>query len=422
MKTNLKNLEKSQIQIEFELTEEEFSKYIDKALNHLKRHVKVDGFRPGNVPDEIAKKHISDENLLMEAGDLAVNESYQRFINENNIEPIGNTQVEVVKIAKNNPFLFNVTVSVIPPIKLPNYKEIVSTIKGKEISVDEKEIEEAVNYLQKSRAKISQKEKAAEMKDFVYIEYKNDSINNGKEVKDQFILGEGGFMKDFENNLVGMKAEEEKEFTAKFPENHPSKELAGKDAKFKVKMLSVSKVDLPEINDEFAKSMGSFDTMVSLKENVKEGITIEKTEEEKHRKRGEILGKIAEKSTIEVPLLLIENEQRRLMENFKSQVANNFRMNFEEYLSSVKKTEEEINESLKLEAEKRIKDFLVLREIGRQEKIEVSLPEIEEEVNKIIQNYSKEEINKIDINQIKEYTKDTIFNEKVFNFLETLSK
>ena len=422
MKTNLKNLDNSQVQIEFELSQEEFSKYIDKALAHLKKHIKVDGFRPGNVPDEIAKKQINDETLLMEAGDLAVNESYKKFVNENNIEPIGNTQVQVVKIAKDNPFLFNVTVSVIPAVKLPDYKSIASAIKGKEISVDEREVEEAIHYLQKSRAKISQKDKPAEMKDFVYIEYQNESINNGKEIKDQFILGEGGFMKDFEENLIGMKAEDEKEFTAKFPENHPDKKLSGKEAKFKVKMLAVNKVDLPEVNDEFAKNMGAFDSLVSLKENVKEGVLLEKQGEEKQRKRGEVLGKISEKTEINIPLLLVENEQKRLMENFKNQVATNFKMNLEEYLSSIKKSEEEIQKSFKLEAEKRIKDFLVLREIGRQEKVEVSLPEIEEEVNKMIQNYSKEEINKIDINQIKEYTKDTIFNEKVFNFLETLSK
>ncbi|OGZ68864.1 MAG: trigger factor [Candidatus Staskawiczbacteria bacterium RIFCSPHIGHO2_02_FULL_34_9] len=421
MKTNLKNLDNSQVQIEFELSQEEFSKYIDKALAHLKKHIKVDGFRPGNVPDEIAKKQINDETLLMEAGDLAVNESYKKFVNENNIEPIGNTQVQVVKIAKDNPFLFNVTVSVIPAVKLPDYKSIASAIKGKEISVDEREVEEAIHYLQKSRAKISQKDKPAEMKDFVYIEYQNESINNGKEIKDQFILGEGGFMKDFEENLIGMKAEDEKEFTAKFPENHPDKKLSGKEAKFKVKMLAVNKVDLPEVNDEFAKNMGAFDSLVSLKEDVKEGVLLEKQGEEKQRKRGEVLGKISEKTEIDIPLLLVENEQKRLMENFKNQVATNFKMDFEVYLSSIKKSEEEIQKSFKLEAEKRIKDFLVLREIGRQERVEVSLPEIEEEMNKIIKNYSKDEINKIDINQIKEYTKDTIFNEKVFNLLDQLS-
>ncbi len=421
MQTKFKKLGNSQIEIEFELNEEEFSKYIDKALDHLKKHIKVDGFRPGNVPSEIAKKQISNENLLMEAGDLAVRDSYQKFVNENNIEPVGDTKVEILKMVKNNPFLFKVKVSVIPEIKLSDYKLIASSIKSKEILVDEKEIEEAVNYLQKSRAKISQRDKEAEKKDFVQIEYQNENINQGKEIKDQFILGEGGFMKDFEENLIGMKAGQEKEFTAKFPENHPDKGLAGKDAKFKVKIVSVNAVEMPEINDEFAKSMGSFDTLVALKENVKGGIQLEKQEEEKQRKRGEVLEKIADKIEFDVPPVMVEREEKRLMENFKNQISQNFKMSFEEYVTSIKKSEDEIKKSFTSEAKKRIKDFLVLREIGRKENIEVSLQEIEEEVNNIIGNYSREEINKIDINQIKEYTKDTIFNEKIFQLLENLS-
>jgi len=422
MKYTKKNLHNSQIEIEFELNREEFSKYIDKSFKHLKKHLKMDGFRPGNIPDEIAKKQINDETLLMEAGDLAVKESYQKFINENNLEPVGKTRVQIIKIAKGNPFLFNVTVSVIPQIILPDYKLIASGIKSREISVDEKEIEEAVIYLQKSRAKISQKDKAAEKKNFVAIEYQSENINNGEKVKDQFILGEGGFMKDFEENLVGMKAGQEKEFTINFPENHPNKSLAGKNTKFKVKMISVNEVQMPEVNDDFAKSMGAFDTLSALKESIKEGISIEKKEEEKYRKRGEILEKIADKTNIDIPQVMVEYEEKRLLENFKHQITSNFKMSYEEYLISIKKTEEEIKKSFKSEAEKRIKGFLILREIGKKEKIEVSLPEIEEEVNKIIKKYSKEEINKIDINQLKEYTKDTIFNEKIFQLLENLSR
>src|SRR3989344_6176340 len=116
MKTELKKLAKSQIQIDFELDEQEFSKYVDKALEHLKGHVKMDGFRPGQVPKEMVEKQVGNEGVLMEAGDLAVNESYNKFINEQGIEPIGKPEVSITKIAKGNPFLFKITVSVLPEI------------------------------------------------------------------------------------------------------------------------------------------------------------------------------------------------------------------------------------------------------------------------------------------------------------------
>lgn len=463
MKSELRKLPKSQIQIDFELDEQEFSKYIDKALEHLKGHVKMDGFRPGQVPKEMVEKQIGNEGLLMEAGDLAVNESYNKFINEQRIEPIGKPEVLITKIAKGNPFLFKITVSVLPEIILPDYKEIVSTITSKEISVTEKEIEDAVHYLQKSRAKFTDKTTGVEKKDYVKIAYTNKDINGGKEIKDMFIVGDGGFLPDFEDNLLGMKVSDEKEFSAKFPENAPNG-LGGKKGDFKVKMLAIQTMDLPEINDEFAKTLGqdaagregflqsenprpradrgagapvlAFDSLVILKENIKEGVLVEKQEEEKQRKRGEVLSKISEKITFDLPEKMVKYEQERLFEDFKNQIVQNTGLTFEGYIASIKKTEEEIKKSFTIEAERRIKNFLVLQEIGKQEHIEVLPAELEEEMNKVVKNYTKEsrlqgnrgssmksgQIEKIDINQLKEYTKGAIYNEKVFQVLETFFK
>ncbi|MDO8739948.1 MAG: trigger factor [Candidatus Woesearchaeota archaeon] len=422
MKTNLKKLLKSQMEIEFELTSEEFQKHIDSALLHLKEHIKMDGFRKGHVPKEMVKEKVGQENLLMEAGDLAVRESYLKYIKENNLEPIGEPQIEILKIAEGNPLLFKATITVLPEISLPDYKEIASYIKKGEITVDEKEVEDTLNYLQKSRVKFSQLDREAKNKDFVEIIYQAEGINDGKEVNDKFVLGEGGFMKGFEDNIVGLKASEEKEILVKFPDDAPRKDLAGKEVSFKVKMVSVQKMELPEISDEFAKEMGAFDSLVALKENLKEGITLEKKESEKQRKRVEILEKIAEKIDFEIPERLVEAEQQRLLEDLKNNIANKFKISFEEYLASVKQTEEEIKKTFIKEAEKRIKNFLVLKEIGKKENIEISEQELDEESEKALRNYSKEQISKIDIKQFREYTKDVIFNEKVFQVLENFTK
>ena len=420
MKTEIKKLPKSEIEINFELDEQEFQKYIEKALLHLKDHVKMDGFRQGQVPLEMVEKKVGQENLLMEAGELAVKGSYTKYVRDNNLEPIGDPDVQIKKIAKGNPFLFTVKVALLPEIVLPDYKAIASKIKTADMAVEEKEIEEAIAYLQKSRAKFIDKTDGAAKKDYVKIEYQNEHINGGKPVKDMFILGEAQFLPDFENNLVGMKVGDEKEFTAKFPENAP-KEVAGKDGVFKVKMLVVQTMELPEVNDEFAKELGMFDSLVALKNNLKEGIGMEKKENERQRARGEVLQKISEKITFELPEKMVEYEQIRLLEDLKNQIASQFKIPFEEYLKSVKKTEEELKANYKLEAEKRIKNFLVLREVGKQEKIEVSREELEQEINKELRKYTKEQIEKIDLVRLKEYTKGAIFNEKVFQLLESFS-
>ena len=280
MKAEIKKLPKSEVEISFELDEQEFSAFIGRALEHLKSHVKMDGFRQGHVPVNMIEEKVGQENLLMEAGDLAVKESYTKYVNKNDLEPIGEPEVQIKKIAKGSPFLFTVKISVLPEIELPDYKKIASQIKGEVVPVDEKEIEDALNYLQKSKAKFTEKNPSTGSGpgDFVEIEYQNENINGGKQVKDSFILGDGGFLKDFEENIIGMKAGDEKEFKSKFPDNTPNKILAGKESVFKVKMISVQKMDLPEISDEFAKSIGSFNSLSALKENIREGVTIEKKE------------------------------------------------------------------------------------------------------------------------------------------------
>ena len=422
MKTTQKKLPKSQIELEFELTEEEFKKYVQTALEHLKKHVKVDGFREGKAPASMVEDKLKPEALLMEAGDLAVRESYLNYVKEQKMEPVGNPEISITKIAQGSEFVFKAVITILPDVELPDYKEIASKIKSNEISVTDEEVLDSLNYLQKTRAKFTLKNAGAEKKDFVNITYQNKDINEGKVVQDKFILGEGGFMAGFEDAIVGMKDGEEKEINVKFPENSPRKDLAGKEALFKVKVISVQKMEVPEINDEFAKQMGAFDTLVALKESVKIGITTEKTEAEKQRKRGEILEKIAEKSKFEMPEAMVEHEKERLLEDLKKKISHQIKISFEEYLASIKKTEAEIKETYQKEAEKRLKGFLILRQIGINEKVEVSDAELDEEIEKSMKSYNLEHAGhnhaKIDKEQLKEYAKGVLFNEKVFKLLE----
>jgi len=421
MKATQKKLPKSQIEISFELTADEFKEHFEHALEHLKHHVKVDGFRQGKAPASMVQEKLRPEALLMEAGDHAVSHVYHDYIAENKLEPIGNPEVKILKIANGSEFAFTATITILPDVELPDYKEIAKAIKGQEISVTDQEVQDALNYLQKTRAKFTEKSESAENKDFVDIIYQSPDFENGKEFQDKFILGEGGFMKGFEDNIVGMKSGEEKEFKVVFGADAPKKELAGREMQFKVKLVSVKKMELPEINDEFAKQMGAFDTLVALKENMKEGMVAEKTEAEKQRRRGEILEKIAEKSKIEIPEAMINYEKENLMEDLKNRVAQGMKISFEQYLATTKQTEDQLKETFQKEAEKRLQGYLVLRELGKRENIEVSDKEIDEELQKASKNYTKEQLAQIDINQFKEYTKGVLYNEKTFQTLESLS-
>ena len=424
METSIKKLPKSKIEIQIELSSSEFEEYHKKAILKLREQAEMKGFRKGKVPLEIIEKETSPIEILNQAAELAIKESYAKAVEKENLEIIEKAEIEILKIAKSNPFIFKAKVSVLPDIILPDYKKIASSFKEKEVLTEEKEIKDALSWLLKSRAKFTALEREAKKGDFVEIEYFSLKIDGGEKKKDSFLLGQGHFVAGFEEKLEGMKAGEEKEFSLVLPEDKIKKKLAGEKVFFKVTMKSVFKMELPELNDEFAKSLGNFENLAALEKNIKEGIKKEKEMKEKERNRSEILEKIAEPIAWDLPDSLLEAETERLFQDFKFSFSENAGVSFEEYLKSAQKKEQEIKESFLKLAEKNIKSFLILRKIAQNEKISISENEINEEINGQIKNYSGNNPaqNKLDLERIRHYTEDRIKNEKVFRLLESFSK
>ena len=301
-------------------------------------------------------------------------------------------------------------------IKLPDYKNIASKIsskaKKKEVAIKEEEIENSLKWLQQSRAKLSLKNAPAQQGDFIEIEYQ---INKeGSVLKDGFILNKGHFIPGFEDNLIGLKAGEEKKDIVLNQE--------GKEIRIDLKLNSAQKVELPEINDQFARSLGDFKDLDNLKNNIKNGIALEKEQVEKQKRRQAVLEEIGKETEMEIPAILIENEQNKMLEDLKKTVSKRLKVSFEEYLDKIKKTEKEILDSLGKEAQSRIKNFLILEEIGKRENIKVPDQEIAEEVNKVLRHYpSVKEAEKnigLDLQKFKEYTKLVLRNEKIFKLIE----
>ena len=429
MKSQIKKLPQSQIETEIEVTSEDFSRLIDQATLQLGQNLKVEGFRPGKIPKEIINQKIGKENILVEAVDLAVKENYKKFISENNIEPVGHPDIDISKTpTQGSPFFFRVKVAILPEIKLPDYRKIAAAAKKKKVSVEKREVEEALRWLQKSRAKFTLKNGPAEKGDFVEIEYWSSAVpgpleNTGQQ--DAFILGEGGLLPGFEDVLVGMKAsEEKKDIPFSWPENHRLKDLAGKSAKFRIKMKSVQIAELPEINDDFARSAGNFQDLQDLKKNITAGIMSEKETDQSQKIRAEILAKINAAVECESPQILVENESKRMFDAFKKNIEEKMKTPFSDYLTRSQKSEKEILESFSGEAVKRIKNFLTLRQIIKEEKIQAQEQEIADETDKILKHYQGEKRaeQEVDLEQLRAYTKEAIQNEKVFQILEALAQ
>ena len=417
MKIKTKDISDSEKEIEIEISVEDFKGFFKKALSELRKTVKVKGFRPGNVPEEIAEKEIGEAKILDRAAEIAIRENYGKVLKEEKIEAIGQPEVTVLKMAKDNPFVFKIKTAILPEINLPDYLKLAKSVEKKEIKLEEKEVDDALLWLQKSRAKFSQLDRPAQKGDFVEIEFTSSAEDEKR--KDGFILGEGKLIPGFEDSLIGMSSEQEKSISLSFPKEHPQKHLAGKEHNFQIKMLSVKKMELPELNDEWVKGLGEFKDLLALKQNIEKGIRIEKEKAEQGRVRQEMLEKIIQKTELKIPEILVKAEQNRLLGDLKQRIADGIKVSFEEYLKQVKKTEQEVLASLEFEAEKRSKAFLILKAIAQKEEIKVSAEEIEEKANEYLKAQPNLEQEKnFDMEKLKSYTEEVIRNEKVFQKLE----
>jgi trigger factor len=424
MKYAIKKLPKSKIEILFETPFEELEKFKKEAVLELGKQIKIEGFRPGHAPEKMIEDQLGEMKIMEEAAEHSISENYKKTVLENKITPISQPQVEILKLAPKNAFEFKVTVDVLPEIRIPDYKKIASGVKRNEIKIEEKELKDSLVWLQKSRAKMTLETEEAKNGDFVEIEYNSPQLDGAKQYKDGFILGEGHFVKGFEENLEGQKEGAEKEFPLKFPEDYAQKNLAGKEINFKVKIKSVQKVELPELNDEFAKGLGKFDNLAALEQNIKEGLTIEKQKAESGRIRSEILEKVTAATDCEIPDILIEDEKARILLETKDKVLQGLGMSFEEYLKQTNKSEKDLLDSFSEQAQKRVKGSLILREIGDKENVAVLDEEIQEEVNNFLKRYPdiKSTEKEFDPDRLREYTKEVIRNEKIFKLLESCVK
>ena len=404
--------------MDFELASEELEEFYDKAVLNLGREIKMEGFRPGRVPKEKVEQKLGKEVILAEAAELAVRESFVKALIEKSIETISQPEIQVKKLVRGNPFEFEVKVFVVPEVKLPDYQKIARETQKKETAVLKEEVSDALSWVQKSRAKFSLKNEPAQKKDFVEIEYSSPQIENGKKVQDAFVLGDGRFMPDFEKELEGMKDNEEKSFSIVFSKEHHQKNLAGQKVDFTVKVKSVQKMELPELSDDFAKSLGNFQNKEALEDNIKEGIKAEKDAQESQRVRQEILDKISQEAKIEIPEILIKKEQERLMEMLKEDVMQKLGIEFSQYLERIKKTEKELFDSFATEAKNRISRHLVLLNISKAENIKATEEEISQEAAKIKQ--MSPEMGQLDPEKIRNYTEEVLKNEKTLQFLENL--
>ena len=412
MKYEIKEATATKKKVEIEVSAEDFNNYYSQTLKKISADAEIPGFRKGKVPENMVEKRVTKEGVLSEAAEIAIRESWAKFLAESKEEAISQPQVEIIKIAKDNPLIFTAEFEILPEIKLPKLDS--AKVEKSSVEVTDQEVEDAIKWIQQSRAKYSEKISGAEDGDLVEFTFSCLDIENDPEKKDRIVLGKGHYIEGLEDTLRGMKREEVREFETQHPQEKKEKKI-----KISVKVDSVKKVEIPEINDEWVKGLGAFNTVEELKKDIKEGIKKDKEVAEIQRVREESIKKLIEKTEIEVPKTLIKREQDFMLNNIKERCLSELKINFEEYLKQVKKTEEEITKELEEIAKEKVKGFLVLHQIVKDEKIKVTEEEISQKLEEMLNQYpNKEEIKKtMDEVQVRLYIEDELKREKAFNLL-----
>jgi trigger factor len=426
----IKKLPKSVVEFEITVAWADWAKYLDQAAAEVSEEIKIPGFRPGKAPRNLIEQKVGAGVLLNNAAEKAVQKSYIDFIVKEKLDVIGNPEVEIKEIEADKDLVYVARVAVVPIAKLDeSYKKEIKKINaefaGKSTQASEEDVTKELEHLANSRVKLVTVARAIADNDSAEIDFTvlvdGVPIEGGTSKKHSLIIGKGVFIPGFEENLIGMKEGEEKEFELSFPKEYHKKDLAGKLATFKVKVNLVQERQTPELNDDFAKSLGNFEKLADLKKNLQDGMEKENADKLKEEKRTQYLEKIVEKLEVELPAVMVKEETKKMLLEFEQQTQS-MGMNVDQYLAHLKKEKKDLEKDWEPQAEKRVKSSLALSEIVKLEEIKVDAAEIETEMNKTVQYYKnvKDFDKNIDMERLYSYTKGVLENEEVFKMLEKI--
>ncbi|MBE0415309.1 MAG: trigger factor [Dehalococcoidia bacterium] len=396
MKVSTERIENSQVVLEVEAEPEEVERSLEEAYRRLVKRADVPGFRRGKAPRAMLERYIGREALLQEALDHLVPQLLRQAIEEQGIDAIAHPEIE---ITQSDPVTFKATLPVRPTVELGNYQEI--SIAPEPVEVTEEEMNRVIEQLQYQHALWEPVERPIKFGDLVTIDVEGsigeESHLDREGIPFHVLQGLPWPVPGFAEKLEGLEKGQEKEFTISFPADYETSELAGKECLFKVLISEIKEKKLPELNDEFAKSLGEgFESMDSLRERVTSNLRLMAEEEARRRYEGKVIDAVVELTQVEFPPILVENDIDQLIAGQERLLRDN-RMSLEDYLRSRKKTAEKLREELRPLATRQVTQSLVLTKVAEAERIEVSEEEIDGEIEAMAQGVGEkgEELRKM---------------------------
>lgn len=435
MTWTLEKTSSTQITIAVQVPYIELEPLLAKAAEKLSNEIEIEGFRKGKAPYEVIKQKFGEFKILEEAARMYIEQNFTAVLEEvekkeydgKSFEPVGEPNVSITKLAPGSELEYKITLFILPPVELADYKAIAKKIiAGKKVvEVTDKEAETSKDWLRESRSKTITVNRGAEMGDRVEIDYlaKHGGVKlEGFESKNHpLVLGKSRFIPGFDEKIVGMKSGEERVFELTVPGDYHAKNIASKNLQFTAKMNLVQERDVPEWNDEFVKTLGNFASAGEVEKNIRDGLKAEKEEREKERVRMATIEAIADAVKAEIPDILIERELDKMIAELNDSIVK-MGLKFEEYLGHIKKNQDDLKKEWRNDAVKRVKIALALREIAKRENIAPSEEDVQEAINRTVhhQGLTEDDVKNIDREAFINYNRGVARNEKVFRFLESL--
>lgn len=385
----------------------------------MAKYFAIPGFRKGKAPFNIVEKRYGDEIFYEDAFNELVPEIYENAIKEKNVAAVSQPKIDIQKMKKGEDLEFTATVQTKPEVKLGKYKGI--ELKKVEYTVSDEDVNHEIGHMQEKNARVTTVEdRPVQSKDITTIDFEGfvdgKAFEGGKAEGHELEIGSNTFIPGFEDQIIGMNKDEERDINVKFPEDYYSKELAGKDATFKVKLHEIKEKKLPDLDDEFAKDVSEFNTLKELKDSIKDKKQKENDSKAKREIEDAAIEKVCENTPVDIPSGMIDSEVANMVSEMEQQLSYQG-ISLDQYLKIMNKTRAEIEDNYKVQAEKNVKARLVIEAIIKEENIAASEEEIAEKLKEMANNYGRK-IEDLEKNEhLKEYISESIKAEKAIDLI-----
>ena len=409
----------NEVKLEITVEAEKFDSAIKTVFNKNAKYFNIPGFRKGKAPYQIVEKTYGAQIFYEDAFNEIAGSAYEEALKEKEIEAVSKPEIDLVQIEKGKDLIFTAIVATKPEVTLGKYKGI--QIKKIEYNVSDEDVEHELGHMAEKNARlISVDDRPVESGDITIIDFEGfvdgKAFEGGKAENHELTIGSNTFIPGFEDQIIGMKLEEEKEINVKFPEEYFSEELKGKDAVFKIKLHEIKKKEMPKIDDEFAKDTSEFDTLDELKASIKEKLEEENERKAKYETEDNAIKAVCDNVEVEIPSGMIEDELEQMVKEMDARLQYQG-MKFDQYLKLIGKTMEDFKKENEEQAKTSVKTKLVLEAIIKAEKIEADEETINLKLKEMSELYGKKEEELKQNENFMNYIKDSIKNEKVIDFI-----